>query len=61
MFIETIFKHTGDPVHQPMTQINLELAQGPIMAYSVEKLEKNVRLFFCGKPKQSELHTALSR
>ena len=29
-------------------------------AYSVEKLGKNGGLFFCRKPKHSELYTALS-
>ena len=29
------------------------------LAYSVEKLEKNGGMFFCRKPKPSELRTAL--
>jgi len=32
--------------------------EGPHLAYSVEKLEKNGRMFFCSKPKHSELRTA---
>jgi len=30
-----------------------------LLAYSVEKLDKNERLFFCRKAKYSEVHTAL--
>jgi len=33
--------------------------QSPLTTYSVEKLEKNEGMFFCRKPKHSELRTAL--
>jgi hypothetical protein len=36
------------------------MCEGLLVAYSVEKLEKNGELFFCRKQKHSELLIALS-
>jgi hypothetical protein len=35
------------------------MSQRRFTTYSVEKLDKNERLFFCRKAKHSEVHTAL--
>jgi hypothetical protein len=39
--------------------IELDFGESPLLAYSVEKLEKNGGLIFCEKPKHSKLRAAL--
>jgi len=59
MFMYVEYRENKHPFAMDQWISITDTTERPLLAYSVEKLEKNGGMFFCRKPKHSELRTAL--